>query len=233
MDLPVWQALRSELRPQGLEIVTVALDARGAEAAGPWIDAAKPEHPSLIDAAHSLDALLGITNVPMGVWIDENGTLVRPPEPAFAPRAVSFRDMKLPDDAPPRLKEMLAEAAKIRVEPDKYIAALRDWVAHGPESRYALSPDEVVHRSLPRPFEVSLAAANFELGQHLHRSGEVDAARPFFREAHRLQPDNWTYKREAWSLVDPLQGPTEHYDGDWLSEIRKVGPENYYPKVEL
>jgi len=233
MDLPVWQALRSELRPQGLEIVTVALDTRGAEAAGPWIDLAKPEHPSLIDAAHSLDARLGITNVPMGVWIDEEGVLVRPPEPAFAPRAGGLRDMKLPDAAPQRMKEMLAEAAKIRVEPEKYIAALRDWVALGARSRFALSPDEVVRRSLPRPFEASLAAANFEMGQHLHRSADVDAARPFFRRAHGLQPDNWTYKREAWSLVDPLQGPSEHYDSDWLADIRKVGAENYYPKLEL
>src|SRR5258705_8262318 len=104
MDLPGWQALRSELRPLGLEIVTVALDTRGAEAAGPWIDVARPNHPSLIDAAHSLDALLGITNVPMGVWIDEDGVLVRPAETAFAPRAGGFREMKLPDGAPQRLK---------------------------------------------------------------------------------------------------------------------------------
>ena len=63
--------------------------------------------------------------------------------------------------------------------------------------------------------------------------GHVEAARPFFREAHRLQPENWTYKRQAWSLVDPLQGPTEHYDSDWLADIRKIGAENYYPKLEL
>ena len=36
----------------------------GAEAAGPWIDPAKPEHPSLIDEAHLLDELLGVVNVP-------------------------------------------------------------------------------------------------------------------------------------------------------------------------
>jgi 2-keto-4-pentenoate hydratase/2-oxohepta-3-ene-1,7-dioic acid hydratase in catechol pathway len=43
--------------PQGVEVVTVALDVGGAEAAGPWIDAAEPEHPSLIDAEHRLDEL--------------------------------------------------------------------------------------------------------------------------------------------------------------------------------
>ncbi len=233
MDLPVWQVLRDELRPLGLEIVAVAMDTNGMAAAGPWIDAAKPTYPQLLDPEHSLGALLGIINVPMGVWIDEDGVLVRPAEPCFAPRERGFGLAKLPDDAPQRMKDMLAEAAKLDVDTKFYAAALRDWVRNGKRSRFALSPDEVVSRSAPRPAEVSLAAANFELGQHLHRTGRVDAARPFFRAAHRLQPENWTYKRQAWSMVDPLQGPTEHYDSDWLSDVRKIGAQNYYPKPDM
>jgi hypothetical protein len=233
MDLPVWQVVRDELRPLGLEIVAVAMDTDGASAAGPWIDAAKPTYPQLLDPEHSLGALLGIINVPMGVWIDEQGVLVRPAEPCFAPRERGFGGMKLPEDAPQRMKDMLAEAAKLDVDTRIYAAALRDWARHGKASRFALSPDEVVRRSAPRPIAVSQAAANFELGQHLHRTGRVDAARPFFRSAHRLQPENWTYKRQAWSMVDPLQGPTEYYDSDWLSDVRKIGAKNYYPKPEL
>ena len=83
-------------------------------------------------------------------------------------------------------------------------------------------------RSRPRPPELSDAAAHFELGQHLYRAGEIDGARAHFREAHRLDPANWTYKRQAWSFEDPFQGPTEHYDGDWLSDVRALGAENYY-----
>ena len=233
MDLPVWQVVRDELRPLGLEIVAVAMDTDGMKTAGPWIEAAKPTYPQLLDPGHSLGALLGIINVPMGVWIDEDGVLVRPPEPCFAPRERGFGGMKLPDDAPARMKDMLAEAAKLDVDTKVYAAALRDWAHQGKSSRFALSPDEVVRRSAPRPPEVSRAAANFELGQHLHRTGRVDAARPFFRAAHRLQPENWTYKRQAWSMVDPLQGPTEYYDSDWLSDVRKIGAQNYYPKPDL
>jgi len=48
-----------------------------------------------------------------------------------------------------------------------------------------------------------------------------------------LQPDNWTYKRQAWSLADPLQGPTEQYEGDWLSDVKKIGAENYYPPLQM
>ena len=221
----MWQELREELRPQNIEVVTVALDTGGVEAAGSWIDRAEPQHPSLIDEAHRLDELLGIVNVPMGVWIDEEGVLVRPPEVAHPGRS-GLRDILakhgIPKDAPPVMLETFAEMSKIRVKPKLYAEALRNWDKH------ALPPDEVVARSRPRPPEVSEAAAHFELGQHLYRAGEVDDAREHFRAAHRLDPANWTYKRQAWSIEDPLQGPTEHYDGDWLSDVRKSGAESYY-----
>ena len=142
----MWQALRQELRPEGLEIVTVALDVGGEAAAGPWIDLAKPEHPSLIDEAHVLDSKLGVVNVPTGVWIDEQGVIVRPPEPAFPGKAV-IAELGLPEGAPPRIVEMLAEAAKIRIEPERYAAAVRDWAEHGAESRFALAP--ALARGLP------------------------------------------------------------------------------------
>ena len=96
----MWQEVRAELHPQGVEIVTIALDLAGADAAGPWIDLAHPEHPALIDQAHLLDELLGVVNVPTGVWVDEQGTIVRPPEPAFPGRAV-IAELRLPPEAPP------------------------------------------------------------------------------------------------------------------------------------
>ena len=99
----------------------------------------------------------------------------------------------------------------------------------------APSPDPATARTATpsRDPDRSRAAACFELGQHLARAGEMADAAAWFREAHRLQPENWTYKRQAWSLADPLQGPTELYESDWLTEVRKLGPENYYPAVEL
>jgi hypothetical protein len=230
----VWQEVRSELHPQGVEIVTVALDIGGVKAAEKLIDAAEPEHPSLIDEAHLLDELLGVVNVPSGIWVNEEGVIVRPPEPAFPGRTgVDYSKLELPEGTPRRIAEMLEETLKIRTDPKSYLAALRDWAANGDESRFALSPTEVIERSAPRPPAVSEAAASFELGQHLHRKGHMDDAVRWFRDAHRLQPDNWTYKRQAWSFLDPFQGPSDQYDSDWLTDVRKIGAENYYPPVEL
>jgi len=226
----VWQELRTELRPKGLEIVTIALDVGGVDAAAHFIDRANAEHPSLIDQAHVLDELYGVVNVPTGIWIDEEGMIVRPPEAAWPGKAV-FRDFipkELPPDADPWVVKALALTERIPAEPEKYAEALRDWAEHGAASRHVLSADAVLARSRPRPQEDALAAAHFELGQHLHRAGFGDDAVPHFREAHRLQPDNWTYKRQAWSFADPLQRPNDVYDGDWAGDVEKMGPENYH-----
>ncbi len=210
----------------------MALDTGGTDAAGPWIDRAKTTHPALVDAAHVLDELLGIVNVPSGIWIDEDGVIVRPPEPAFPwhPRRPTE---ELLSQVPSIVREQLEEAQKIRIEPERYVNALRDWAREGARSRYALSPEEVTARAGRRSAAQSHAAACFELGQHLQRIGQTDGAARWFRKAHELQPDNWTYKRQAWSLADPLQGPTELYESDWLTEVRKLGAENYYPPLQL
>ena len=227
----MWQELRNELSLKGLEIVAVALDSN-VDAARGVIEANVPNHPSLIDTQHTLGALFGVVNVPSGIWIDEEGMIVRPPEPAF-PAPSPLRDAEIPEGLPDQIRQMLTEAKKIRNEPEVYIGALRDWVEHGSESRFALAPDEVIERSRPRPREEGLAAAHFELGEHLHRAGSTELAVKHWREAHKLQPDNWTYRRQAWSSVDPTQGPSDQYEGDWLSDVRKIGAENYYPPLDM
>jgi hypothetical protein len=234
----VWQALREELHPKGAEVVTVALDTGGADAVRPWIEAAQPQHPSLIDEAHVSAELFGFVNVPNAVWIDEQGVLVRPSHAAHI-RKSPLRDMDVPEGLG-RLGEVLTEVKKIKADPDAYREAITDWVEHGADSRWALSPDEVVARSRPRPPEHAEAAACFDLAQHLWRQGEHDAAEPWFREAHRLHPENWTYKRQAWTFAttapgeptDLLQGPNDVYEGNWLDDVRAFGAERYYEPFE-
>jgi tetratricopeptide (TPR) repeat protein len=228
----VWQDLRTELRPQGLEVVTVALDARGSETAGPWIVKAAAEHPSLIDSAHRVDALFGIVNVPSGIWIDEEGIIVRPPEPAH-PRRPAYLDRAVPADASPTERERIELVKALHVEAERYVAALRDWATSqtGGVSRFALSPDEVIRRSRPRPIDEATAAAHFALGQALYARGAQAAAIEHFRDAHRLQPTNWTYRRDAWSLAGADREAV--YGTSWVDEVKREGVENYYPPLRL
>jgi hypothetical protein len=214
--------------------VTVALDAGGADAARRFIEAAAPEHPSLIDQAHVCDELFGFVNVPNAVWIDEEGVIVRPAHAAHIKRS-PLRDMEVPEGLG-RIGEMLHEVKKIRTDPDLYVTAVRDWVDRGAESEWALDPDEVVARSRPRSTAQAEAAAAFELAQHLWREGDRDGAVGWFRRAHELHPENWTYKRQAWTLAttesgqpsDLVQGPNDLFEGNWLDDVRAAGAENYY-----
>jgi hypothetical protein len=64
-------------------VVTVSLELSGPDISRPCIEAAGPEHPSLLDPAHRMDALFGVVNIPSVVWIDEQGVIVRPPEPGW------------------------------------------------------------------------------------------------------------------------------------------------------
>jgi hypothetical protein len=178
----------------------------------------------------------------MAAWIDEDGMIVRNAEAANIVRS-PLRDLDIPDDLPERMRRMLTEVKAIPDDSDGYRAAILDWVARGGDSPYALSPDEVIARSRPRGAEQAEAAACFELGQHLRATVGADAAVPWWRRAHQLDPDNWTYKRQAWTLVttppdatdnDLIQGPNEVYEGNWLDDVVSAGGgERYSVRPQL
>ena len=223
------------MSPAGVEIVTVALDT-DVEAARPFHEAAHPTHASLVDPAHVMVGLFGMTNAPFAIWIDEAGTIVRPAEVAFAPRQArgdgeDASQSSLVAQLPERQRKIVEKMTTAMHDTDRYAEAVRDWAARGSASRHVLPGDEVIERSRPRPPEFGLATAHFELAQHLHLAGFPLDAVPHFQEAHRLDPTNWSYHREALSLVDPEVGQV--YERDMLSEVEAVGPETFYPALDM
>lgn len=175
----------------------------------------------------------------MAVWIDETGTIVRPAEGASIERN-RYRDLEVPEGLPERMDRMFREVKAIPDVSDDYRAAIVDWAHRGAESPFVVAPDEVIARSQPRGDDEARAAACFELGAHLRRTVGPEAAVPWWREAHRLYPANWTYKRQAWTLVttpegaednDLVQGPNEVYDGNWLDDVIASGGGQAYTVV--
>ena len=77
------QTLYEELKDRNFTVIAVALDSRDGDPL-PWIEAANPTYPCLIDREHRVADLYGMVNVPEAVWIDERGRVVRPAEPAGA-----------------------------------------------------------------------------------------------------------------------------------------------------
>lgn len=188
----------------------------GADVVRPIVEDAGARHPSLVDDTHRMDALFGVDNIPQNIWIDETGTIVRPPEPG-APAPT-------PTDDP---MAQLAFSFMAGDDPESYSNRVRDWVAKGAESTWALTPDEVIAASRPRSPAVSEAAACFDLAQHLWRQeGFTERVLGWFTRAHTLQPDNITYKRQAYSAWAYEKQPQEMAR---FAQMRTPGHEDEWP----
>ena len=243
----MWQAFHEDVKDHGVEVVTVGIDTAGPDACRPFIDAASPTHPSLIDEHHRVAELFGVVNIPNAVWIDEQGMIVRPAEPAPAPPSLGVErtpNQRAMDEPPERVVEIMTQAAQIQADPPAYEAALRDWIGNSADSVYSLSPTEVIDRSGPRSADSARGHAHFELATHLELAGNHGDAIEHFRAAHELVPENFAFRRQAWSLEPSVEGPLARfwqgpkpgeeeawpYEGDWLTDTKAMGAANYYPK---
>lgn len=217
----MWQALCDELNDPNFTVIAVAFDA-DPEAARPWIEKARPSYPVPIDREHRLAELYNFVNVPQAVWIDEEGRIVRPPETAGAYEA--FRSMDLATRSVPE-----EEAAKSQQARRLYLEALRDWVANGADSRFAMSPAEA-QRKLSRPTDdTALAHAHFQLGQFLLGLERTAEAERHFAEASRLHPDSWAIWRQAAEKNEMglAAGP------EFWARVQALGEKRYYPPAEI
>jgi len=76
---------------------------------------------------------------------------------------------------------------------------------------------------------IAQAAAEFGLGEQLYKSGHQAEAIPHFKEAQRLNPKSWNYKRQAYALTSEKDYGTTFRD----EVIRAAGSKVYYPPPEL
>jgi hypothetical protein len=197
------------LKSQGFVVLAVALD--HADAARPWVEAAAPTYPCLIDREHHVADLYNLVNVPQALWIDEQGRIVRPPETAGATDGFRAMDRVKFTLAP----ELLEERTRVK---ERYLQAVRDWVTQGAASVHVLAPEAARARlSLPDP-AIAQAHAHFRLGQALLSRGREDEAGAQFAQAVALHPDSWSMWRqtarkdarglaagpEFWARVDAL-----------------------------
>ena len=176
--------------------------------AGKWIEAAKPEYTVLIDEKHLVTRLYDMVNVPTAVWINEKGRIVRPNEVAYV------------DD---RYKGMH------KLEAAEYLAAIRDWAENGDRSIYALSEQELKERLAPQNPDWARASAEFGLAEYLYKNNQGAASIKHYKEAQRLNPDNWNYKRQAWALSDA----EKEYGTSFMKEVQKLNGKPYYPPRRL
>lgn len=218
--MPVWQSLYDDVKDRGVTVVAVAMDT--PEAARPFIEAAMPTYPALVDRDHHIAGLFGMVNVPEAVWIDENGRIVRPTESAGSWDAFRRRDRTtgaLPEDA----AQTAARAKRL------YADAVRDWAMHGADSRHVRAAENA-RQHLREPTEdIALAQTHFRLGNHLLRVGRVDEAAAHFATAQRLHPGSWTMWRQTAAKTEQgfAAGP------DFWARVDALGERRYHQRVDM
>jgi hypothetical protein len=179
----VWQALYEELGPLGFVPITVALD-RNADEPRPFVEKAKPTHPSLLDTEHVVAELFNIVNVPTMIWIDERGVIVRPQDNQFGTDTFT---------------QFHGKSSAL------YLAQVRAWVREG---KGALAAEDVrKHQQVPSA-QSQLARAEWALAWRLHQLGRAEAAERHFVRAGELAPQDWTIRRGSMPIrgIDPF-GP--------------------------
>lgn len=163
-----------------------------------------------MDVNHTISSLYNMVNVPTGVWIDEEGVIVRPNEVAYS-----------------RATELTLSGKTLSAAGDEYVAALRDWVANGADSVYAMTPDEIARKTVPRSNDEALAEAHFQLGVHFNAAGNQELANKHWEAAERLRPDSWNYHRQDWSFT-----PKEANE-NWMKKFLELGDQEYYEPLQL
>ncbi len=163
-----------------------------------------------MDETHLISSLYNMVNVPTGVWINENGIIVRPPETAYSSNV-----------------ELAMGGKKLSSNGADYVAALKDWVAKGADSTFAMTPEQVTAKMSPRTAEQAKAEALFQLGVHFHHAGDEARANRYWQEAETMRPESWNYHRQDWSFTPAEAGK------NWLKKFQLLGDAEYYPKLDL
>jgi hypothetical protein len=190
-------------------VLTIACDAKGNAAAEPFITAAHQQHPSVVDQKLLVAELYDVRNVPAAFWIDETGRIVRANDPIYAQRRNR-------------------ETGEVTIN-QAYLDAVRDWVAKGRQSEHVMDQKKLDSRLPDLDADDVQAAAFFQLGTYLTLQGHPEDGLAYFKRAHALRPDNWTYKRQAWSLGDIERD----YGTTFKEALKDPASGAFYPPLDL
>lgn len=204
--MPVWQSIYEELKDQNFEIISAAQDTGGEAAAGPIFDKANVTYTALIDVNHTISSLYNLVNVPSGVWIDEEGQIVRLDEGTYTKSA-----------------KVLGNT----IGSDDYVPALRDWVKNGADSPHIWSKEKIASQIRQRTPDETLAEPNFKLAAYFYQHGDMERAGKYWDKAQELNPDSWNYHRQDWSFLEGAETMK-----NFLGKVNAL-EKDYYAPMDL
>lgn len=205
-DLAGWQKVYEDLKDKNFEIVAAAQDTGGPQVVFPWYEKAHVTFTALADPHHTVSSLYQIINVPSGIWVDEQGRIVRPAEVSYS------KQQKI-------MGQLIGD--------NRYAQGVRDWVEKGPSSAFVLPPETLSKKLQARPRDLRLADAHFKLGVYFFEHDQREQAASHWQQSQKLNPDSWNYHRQEWSFDKSKEM------ANWLAKVRKLGDRPYYDPVDF
>lgn len=152
----------------------------------------------MIDTQHKVADKFNIVNVPMGVWIDEEGTIVRPTD-------------VIPGDN--RFKEIT------QLDAEPHIEAIREWVTTG-DSSHTFSEEAFSEWQDVPSEEHQQGRAEFHLAQWLWENGKKGSARDHYERACELAPQDFAIRRGSMRMreKDPAGPEFVEMVDEWAQE---------------
>jgi hypothetical protein len=202
----VWQVFWEQVKDKNIVIISAAQDTGGEAAAGKIFDDAKASYITIIDTNHTISTLFNLVNVPSGIWVDEQGKIVRLNEGTYA--------------AEHKIGTLVFGS-------DLYPKAVMDWIEKGAQSEYVWTPEQVKQNLITRTPDAERAEPTFKLGVYFHEHGDAPRAKQYWEEAEKLNPDSWNFHRQDWSFT-----PTEA-NVNFFKKVRTLGDKPYYKPMQL
>ncbi len=183
--------MQEELGDTGFTVIAVAIDQDVDKIREGVVGAS---HPVLIDRDQLLPQLYAFTNVPMTVWIDEAGRIVRPNSGMFTTNM---------------FKEFTGIDAEVQLD------LVRAWVHEGVVDRPADAEEFAVADLSPDEEQAHL---HYRAALHMHRHGDDGRAAHHFDRAAELAPWDFTIRRAQLPLRggDPFGQEFFEFYQPWL-----------------
>ncbi|MDP9352809.1 MAG: hypothetical protein M3P51_14900 [Chloroflexota bacterium] len=167
-----------QARTDDLSLLSIAADVQGVEAAGPYVEAARPDFTTAVDSTNMLGYLFGYKAVPNGVVLNSEGTVLYARYGGF-----SVHDEESVERVDAALKGKQIQAAQAPGSapiPEEDARRVRELLRQGAEA----------------------------VGRDSTRTAQL------WREALRLDPNNYVIRKQIWALEHPDKFYPE-IDWDW------------------
>jgi len=210
--LPGWQRFYEKHKDENFELISVAIDAQGAEVVKPWIEKANAAYPALVDQSKVLGDLFHMKVIPTGIFLDEAGVIQYKLVGGF-----NVENPAIIEQVEHLLKEkparpiMLEEGANGHEELDQLE---REILADPQNERLSLELAKTyslarkfseAERQYRKTLEINpaSAAALFGLGVTLFHQDKPFEALDQWEKALALDPDNFLIRKQIWAVRHP------------------------------